>query len=570
MKIAHLRISAAGVTANRERRTLGGIVVTYGETGETSIGPLRTRAGALRWGEGTHVNGDLSRLKLTREHDRGDVRGHALALEDDATRLYARFKVADGPVGDEALADAGDPTDPNKPRIRDSFSYDVVNATVEDGWLVDGELLAVGQVGIPAYANSRIDSVAATRKVDGNMTDADRARLTELRAKQTLTQEEAAELAGLAAAEEAEAPPADAPTDTPAVPTEAAAGMSLTLTLPASIAAAAGGQTVTAAAAPESVPLVPGGAHRPPARTSQQGALDRFFADVCAALRPGGGGQTAISAACAGLSVSAALTDVTNAGAGANIEQPAWSGELWSGVPHEPEFWQLLDHDTLTHYEGVGWRFVSRPAMAPYTGNKAAVPSGAVTTEPSTWEASRQAVGHDFDRKFYDFPNEAFLASYVRAVAQSWSINRDALIEAYIIAQATDSTLTATSFLAAVGKAIRAVKRAKMGRATFVMVSDADLEGLLEVTNDTMPAFLSLFNINPENFVASSELTDGTVIAGNKLAHKFRELPGSPIRASAQHIANGGIDEAFFAYYAFEEQAAAGIQSVTWEAPVEA
>lgn len=552
MRIEHLRIAAAGVVASRDRRTLAGTVVTYGEVGHTSIGPLRTKAGALRWGAGTHVAGDLSRLKLTREHDRSMVRGSAVRMDDDPSRLHATFKVADGPIGDEALAEAGDPADPSKPRIRDSFSFDVINATVEDGWLIDGELLAVGQVGIPAYANSRIDSVAANRKVTGTVNDDQRARLAELRARQTLTQEEALELAELAALEEADAgdqPPADEPPADQPAPT---AGMTFNLTIPAGAVT----QQVAASSAP--VPLVPGGAHRPPARTSQDGALDRFVRDICAALRPGGGGHAAITAA---------LTDVTNSGAGANIDQPAWSGELWSGVDHEQEFVPLLSHDTLTNFEGAGWRFVSKPVMAPYAGDKAAIPSGAVTTEPTSWTASRQAVGHDLDRKFYDFPNEAFLKAYVQAVAQSWSINIDKLTELYIIAQATDSTLTADSFLSAVGKAIRAVKRAKMGRATFVMVSDADMESLMEVTNNTMPAFLELFNIRPENFVSSEELADGTVIAGNKLAHTLRELPGSPIRASAQHIANGGIDEGFFAYYAFEENAPAGIQSVDWAIP---
>lgn len=551
MRVAHLRIAAAGVVASQERRTLSGTVVTYGELGQTSIGPLRTAAGALRWGEGTHVNGDLSRMKLTREHDRSEVRGHALRLEDDAARLYATFRVADGPIGDEALADAGDPTDPSKPRIRDSFSFDVIGATVEDGWLIDGELLAVGQVGIPAYANSRIDSVAANRKAVGTMTDDQRARLADLRARQTLTQEEASELATLAALEEAEAgdetPPADDAAPAPA-PT---AGMTFNVTIPAVAAS-------QPPAAP--VPLVPGGVQRPPVTTAPggKGALDRMVREVCAALRIGGGGAQAISAA---------LTDVTQSGAGANIDNPAWSGELWSGVPHERVFVPLLAHGDLTNFEGAGWRFVTKPAMAPYAGNKAAIPSGAVTTEPATWTASRQAVGHDLDRKFYDFPNEDFLRGYVTAVAQSWSINSDALVEAYIIANATVSTLTADSLFGAVGKAIRAVKRAKMGRATFVMVSDGDLETLLEVTQNNAPAYLDLFHIQPENFVSSEELADGTVIAGNKLGHEFKELPGSPIRASAQHIANGGIDEGFFAYYAFQEHAADAIQSVTWAPP---
>lgn len=533
MRVEHVRIAAAGVTASTTRRTLAGTVVTYGETGHTSIGPLKTKRGALSW------HPDLSRIKLTREHDRGEVRGSAVELEETDDRLRVVFRVADGPAGDEALAEAGDPDDPGKPRIRDAFSYDVVNATVEDGWLLAGELIAVGQVGIPAYTNSRIDSVAATRK-ETAVTEDQRVRLAELRATQNPTAEQLAELAELAALEE-QAGEAPAETPAPAVP------------VPTAAAASHAGAGLTVAA---SVPLVPGGAHRPPSRTSQRGALDNFVRTIVAALRPGGGGAAAITAA---------LSDVTNSGAGANIEMPAWSGELWSGVAHEPEFTPLLNSGDLTSYEGKGWRFVAKPEIADYAGDKAAVPSAAVTTEPSTYEAARMAVGHDLDRKFYDFPNEEFLRAYVEAVRESWSIKLDGKVEAWIIANATDSTLSSTTVLGAVRKALRAVKRAKMGRATFVVVADEDFDTFDDSVTSDVVAALEFAGIDPRNWVSSDALTSGTVIAGNRLAATVRTLPGSPIRVSAQHIANGGIDEAFFGYYAIEEHNAAGIQKVTYD-----
>jgi hypothetical protein len=50
----------------------------------------------------------------------------------------------------------------------------------------------------------------------------------------------------------------------------------------------------------------------------------------------------------------------------------------------------------------------------------------------------------------------------------------------------------------------------------------------------------------------------------------LRTLPGSPIRVSAQHIANGGVDEAFFGYWAIEEHHNSGIVSVAYKAPTAA
>jgi hypothetical protein len=53
-------------------------------------------------------------------------------------------------------------------------------------------------------------------------------------------------------------------------------------------------------------------------------------------------------------------------------------------------------------------------------------------------------------------------------------------------------------------------------------------------------------------------------VAGVKQAATLRTLGGdSPIRVSAQHLANGGIDEAFFTYWAIEEHSDLGIQKAT-------
>jgi hypothetical protein len=209
--------------------------------------------------------------------------------------------------------------------------------------------------------------------------------------------------------------------------------------------------------------------------------------------------------------------------------------------------------------------------MADYAGDKAAIPTDTPDTELAEYTAARMAVGHDIDRAFYDFPDGApFIAAYVEAVRESWSVKLDGKVEAYIPANATDSGISGAvaaadlpgRVLKVVGLLGRKVKRAKMGKATFVVMHDDLLDSLLDVTNLDVPAFLELFGINPENFTSSSLAAyEDKIIVGTKMAATVRTLPGSPIRVSAQDIAKGGIDEAFFGYWAIEKHAATGIQS---------
>lgn len=537
--VSSLSVSMAavsgGITASSQSRTLGGAVVRYGEYGRTSIGRVRVRAGALRWPD------DLTRVKLTKEHLRGESRGHVAAREDDGQLLRVTAKVSDGPDGDAALRDAAD-------RTRDGFSFDLDDVTLEGDVIVDGLVVAIGQVGIPAYDDMRIDQVAAARtqaqdttqdtttKGTGTMTPEETARLAELRAKSGLTADEQAELEKLAAKEAADS------ADDSSQASDSDAG-------------AQGDAGAQASAVPAAVPAVPSGGGPRPATTTRDadgGAMRRFVAALCRGLDP-----------TQGVTVTAALADVTNGGADSGIlSQPAWSGELWSGVQHEREFVPLLGSGPLTNFKGEGWRWTTKPEMKDYAGNKAAIPSDPVDTEPSAYEAARMAVGHDLDRKFYDFPDQAFLESYVRAVAESWSVKSDAKALGWITANAVDTAADAPTLLKAAALGARKVKRNTRTKATFVVAADDDFDQLMDVTQHDVPAFLQLFGIDPGSFTSTDQVPAGTVIVGTKQAATYRELPGSPIRVSAQHIANGGVDEGFFGYWAVEQHHLNGVVSV--------
>lgn len=594
-----LSIAGAAITASAPSRTLAGPLVRYGVPGRTSRGMLRVRPGALRFPE------DLGRVKLTREHDRNTSRGFLTQLHDTTTEMRVAVQASSGPEGDDALREAQD-------RTRDAFSFDVVDATIDGDEITDALVIAIGQVGIPAYDDARIDTIAASNHTGEVMTPEQRARLAELAAMNSRTPEQETEFADLQAAAVAEVT-REAPAEEPA-PAEAPAA-------PAAVAASA----VTASA----TPAVPAGVPAPTSTTTTRRrgtALQQVVEDITAALNPSNGNTMA--------DITAALADITHTAQSGNIEQPQWVGELWSGLEYEPEWSDLFAQDTLTHYEGKGWRFVQKLAIADYAGDKAAIPTGTVTTEPVEWVAARMAVGVDVDRKFYDFPNQGLVEDLVKQVRESWEIQKDAKVRAFVLANAVAGTRTAqvtttaasTTVTAATGTFSAAdvgatitgtgipaaatiaahvnsgqvtisaaatatgtvtatigaqagtllkaaarlsiiLKRRRVGRASWIVVNDEDLFTLLDVAEKDVPAFLELWGIDAKNFRSSPDVPRGTVVGGARQSAKWRQLPGSPIRVSAQHLANGGVDEAFFGYWAIEEHHNSGIATVQYKQP---
>lgn len=540
-----LTISAGRVSIDRARRMIFGTLFSYGEVGHTTGGALRVDVpGAIT------PPASLPDVEMTTEHT-NEVRGHLAQMDDDGQRVRVGIHVVDGPLGDLAL-DEADPANPDRTRAGLSFvvtDADIVPAVDPgvDGVIAAARLWRIGQVADPAFNSARVDRIAASRvqaapNTGGSMTAEQRARLAELIAQQNLSDAERTELdelTQLAVTEAAQPdqPPADQPpADQPPANQP-----------PADVAASR-----------RRLPAVPGsvpGRNRQPA--DQSGAYARFCETVTRALRPGGGGLRTIEAA---------FTDVTDATI-VGTEAPAWSGELWSGLQYEPEWTPLLASGDLTSWEGSGWRWVTKPSMEDYAGQKAAVPSAALGTESSGYEAARMACGHDIDRKFYDFPGgAAFLQSYGEAAREDWAVKLDAKVKAYILTNATAFGAAQTSLLKAAALALRGVKKRTRARGTFVVVSETDFMGLLDISEQAVPAFLETFNVDPNNFVVAddADLAPGSVVAGVKQVATVRTLPGSPIRIDAQHLANGGVDSAFFGYWAIEEHHETGLTKTTF------
>lgn len=535
-----LTIYAGNITAATETRMLSGQAVKYGVPGRTSKGRLKVAPGALTFPE------PLSRVKLTKEHDRATSRGFLASLEYVPDGIRASAKVADGPEGDAALREA----DPKNP-IRDGLSFDVVDAVIEGDTIVSATVVAIGQVGIPAYDDTRIDTVAASQTPaqptgeNMKLTKAERARLDALKAKTDRSAEEETEYQGLVTkAVDA----AVAETDEPAAPAPAA---------PAAPAAAAPTGPATA------TPGVPVAASMSSSvEVTERGGLQSFAEIVAAHMHPNHHGMDVSE-------ITAALADVTHTQHSANIAPESWSGELWSGLEYEAQFMDLFSKGTLTNFEGRGWRWTTKPQVDDYAGDKADIPTNTPVTAPSSYEAFRIAGGWDIDRKFFDFPDSAFIASFLAAAREDYTMKLDFKVRDYILAEAVApaGVLSQTSLLKAARIAAKHVKRNTRAKASFILVNDDDLDTLFDITHDDVPEFLDLFGIDPRNFRASSDIAPGTVYAGVKQAATVRQLPGaSPLRVEVQNLTKAGIDEAIFGYGAIEEHHTSGIVKVPFDA----
>lgn len=150
-------------------RTITGRIVTFEETGNTSIGKVQFAKGSI----------EPASVILNLEHDRTRRIGTTLEMkkDDDETYMEATFKIAKTTAGNDALVEAAE-------GLRDGFSVEVSfdeYETLKDGTvrILKGDLTAVALTSEPAIRSARVDSVAATEEDSAPTEDADVPTTTE-------------------------------------------------------------------------------------------------------------------------------------------------------------------------------------------------------------------------------------------------------------------------------------------------------------------------------------------------------------------------------------------------------
>ncbi|MEO3930762.1 HK97 family phage prohead protease [Micromonosporaceae bacterium B7E4] len=155
-----LDAEVVGFSVDAERRTIEGLVLPYGQTATKYGVRFRFEPGALRWT-------DPGRVKLLRDHDYRQPLGKAVALSESRAGLKAKFTVAPGPAGDEALALADHGTlDGLSVGVDFDMAADTVPAKNEEGTVLvrRADLRETSLTAVPAFDDARVSKVRAQRE----------------------------------------------------------------------------------------------------------------------------------------------------------------------------------------------------------------------------------------------------------------------------------------------------------------------------------------------------------------------------------------------------------------------
>jgi len=520
--------------ANLADRTLTGLLVPFGEQGNTNLGKFIVEPGTLK------IPRDPSIATLNIEHDREEPIGRATLLAEKADGIHVTFAVADTPEGDQALLDY-------QSGKRTKLSVEAKNIVIRAGKAVAGQIFGAALVAKGAFPSATL----MASDVGDETPEEIIARLeAELAAARAAADDPQTTVTAVAAPETT--PDTPAPTKEDDVPVA---------TVPNTLGTAP-------SATPAPLTLQDVGAML---YATRQGTMS--LDDLKERL----GGQN-------GATLFAALSDVKYDGTGglaptmANL--PQWMGLVWAALNYRQQVLPLFSHKDLTSLTLAGWKWTTKPSGGDWAGNKGNVPSNTLVVAPVTGSADRYAVGHDIAREFVDFEVPGFFESYAAAVTEDYARWADGKVAAAVIAGATALAGDALTTLPGVtGGTIGSAASAIVDGAaalvtkgvlpTFALVATALWKQMVKMPKSNVLGYLNAslgleegdlsgFIIRP-----SASVTAGKVLVGAKEAVTVYELPGAPIRIDALDLAKGGVDKAAFGYCATVINDATGLQLVT-------
>lgn len=147
--MSELTIYGDVLTANKEERTISGLMLPYGEVGRTSAGAITASAGTVT------VPDDASSVHLNLEHDSLRPVGKATAFEEREDGLHATFRIARTSAGDDLLEEVAE-------GLRAALSVELDNPVIRAGKLLAGNLTGCGAVVRPAFPSANIYNLTAS------------------------------------------------------------------------------------------------------------------------------------------------------------------------------------------------------------------------------------------------------------------------------------------------------------------------------------------------------------------------------------------------------------------------
>lgn len=521
--------------ANEADRTISGLILPFGEVGRTNLGKVKAHPGTLKRAPLVTLNDLHNKISL----------GTATALEEREDGWHGSFNVLECAEGDALLADV-------KANAKKGLSVEVPDAVVRGGDMLAGTISAVAAVVRGAFPSALMAADAGelpeelpewyrpSESSSENVEEIVVGGVTYIR-KTTSTNKTTVTPSGEPTTEQEEESMGNE-NEAPAVPLDA--------TLVASLQAA-----LASAGKPEE---------------KKELTAAQAFDKIATAHRATAGNLEAALA-----TVNHDDGDDDGDGVGELSAPQGWLGEVWKQTPYVRRFAPLLAQGTLTNYREVGFRVVTKPAVAAYAGNNAEVPTGGMTVEPANYIVDRLAHGADIDRRYRDFNDSAVLQAFVEAQVQSYEEVIDGLSEDFIASQAdaeTAGTFKADvapglvgmvdGLLALIGDRFRptsAVMGVDLYRDVLLTPRDQIL-ALLNMAFGLEEGELSGFRIIPSAKPAYA----GKVAVLDNSTLRLKELGGAaPVRVEAEKPSNGAQTLAVFGYYSLQNLKDGGARIVT-------
>ncbi|MFZ4843019.1 hypothetical protein [Mycetocola saprophilus] len=582
----HTIIEAGTLTASLADRIVTGLLVPFGEKCRSNLGRFTADENSFT------IPADPDVVGLNREHQREKPIGRAATLTKTPQGIMASWKIAKTPEGDQLLA-AYERNDPDAPR---KLSVEVDGVRIKGGKAIAGTIFGGAIVKAGAWPSATLlaaDTPDAEDVDDLNLTEpGDAADAINAEPSSPATDnaaDEAADASPIAVVdpedpdavttvenhmtEETDPDGSTWRTETAIVTTETPDAVTTVQTTTEALVSPAtdpeGTTDMGNATAPATLTakLSRRPANRRPASAEATGpTLAQLIHNLARgqATREPATLLASREHLAAGATLFAALEDVTFSGEGSVGDPinaiPQWLGELWNGRGFQRKIIPLIGSAPLTSMKIAGWRFTegSEPAVAPYAGNKAAVPSNKIKTEEFTTTARRLAGAHDIDRAYRDFGVVEFWTAYFRAMTESYDRQADAGTLADLVTSATYTKLGTVP--ANVSKGMTAIVDGSLSiidtaLPTFAVVSkDLYRDFLLTRSDDMLPMLNASLGLEDGTVSAFRVVPDATlpsesVLVGASAAATSHELPGVPIRVEAEDIIKGGLDEGVFGYY---------------------
>lgn len=512
--------------ANRAERTLSGLVLPFNEEGRTNHGKVKAHKGTLKLAPIVTMN---------TQHDGVNV-GLAASMTEEDDGWHGVFNIAEGPEGDKLLAEY-------EADERRGLSVEIPDVVTRAGDVIAGTISSVAAVVKGAFPSALMAADAGDLPEDlpdwyqpSESTNTSTEEMvidgvTYVRKSTNVSTTTVTRKDGEPKPEENEEMTTDAPP-------QIDAGL-----LAAFAAAVRNGKPEE-----KTKGITPRQAFKAIANGKKTNTLEAALVNI---VHDDG--------------------DNDGDGLGEIASAPGWLGEVYNEAAYVRRYIPLLTQGTLTSYRELGFRWSTKPTVAPYTGNKTAVPSTGMTAEPVPYGTKRWANAADLDRRFVDFGDQDVVQAFIEANIESYREVTDIDALALTIAAATpvETGAAVPDINPALTRIVDGVLAliANNKRPTSAVVGMADFRSLLLTPKDQIAEFLSQsmgvesgsvlgFQIVPSS---NEDVQDGALVI-DKATVRYKEFGGgSPVRVEAEHIADGGKDLGIFGYTSHQVLSEEGI-----------